>query len=129
MTATSPIEVVTAFGAAWAAHDLDAAERHAVRDDVMTAGMLDDRAAQPGAHPVALRRHLVRPFEKGRDAARGEAAILWSEDDLDLGLDRVVRNPLGSDAPNRLGGDRAERQPIALREGPAAQSPAEIGRA
>ena len=25
MTATSPIEVVTAFGAAWAAHDLDAA--------------------------------------------------------------------------------------------------------
>src|SRR6185295_19127567 len=58
------------------AHDLDPAQRHAVRDDVVTAGMLDDRATQPGAHPVALRCHLVRPFEKGRDAARGEAVIL-----------------------------------------------------
>src|SRR5262249_24895674 len=39
--------------------DLDAAQRHAVRDDVVPADVLDHGAAEPRPHPVALRRHLV----------------------------------------------------------------------
>src|SRR5688572_18797103 len=111
------------------AHDLNAAERHAVRDDVVTPGVLDDRPAQPRAHAVALWRHLVGALEKRRDAARGESVVLGTEDDLHVGLGRVIGPALGSDAPRHLAGGRAEWEPIALRERPATQSPPEIGRA
>ena len=46
------------------ADDLDPAHRHAVGDDVVAAGVLDERPLEPRAHAVALRQHLVR-------AARG----------------------------------------------------------
>src|SRR5262249_39608497 len=54
------------------AHDLDAAPRHAVGDDVVPACVLDARAAQPGPHPIALRGHLIGRLEERRDAAIGK---------------------------------------------------------
>ena len=54
------------------ADDLDAAQRHAVGDDVVAARVLDAGAAEPRAHAVALRRHLVR---RRRRAPRCRAAV------------------------------------------------------
>src|SRR6267143_1735347 len=51
------------------AHDLDAAQRYAVGDDVVTARVLDAGPAQPSAHTVALLRHFIGRVEERRDAA------------------------------------------------------------
>ena len=62
MTAASPIEVVTAFGAAWAAHDLDAALALIAEDCVFDAtGPAPDGTRHVGAE--ALRQAWQAIFD------------------------------------------------------------------
>ena len=62
MTATSPIEVVTAFGAAWAAHDLDAALALIADDCVFDAtGPAPDGTRHVG--PEAIRKAWQAIFD------------------------------------------------------------------
>jgi ketosteroid isomerase-like protein len=62
MTATSPIEVVTAFGAAWADHDLDAALALIAEDCVFDAtGPAPDGTRHVG--PEAIRKAWQAIFD------------------------------------------------------------------
>src|SRR5215510_11324395 len=71
-------------------HHLDAAERDAVGDDVVSSRVLDPRPPKPRAHAIALRRHLVGAFEERGDAAIGESVVLRAAHDANLGLTGVV---------------------------------------
>src|SRR5262245_27271900 len=80
------------------ADHLDAPERNAVGNDVVAATVLDERAAQPRAHSIALRQHLVGTVEKSRDAARREPTVLWPQHHADLRFAGIVRYAV---APHR----------------------------
>ena len=112
--------------------DLDAAQRHAVGDDVVAVGMLDEGALEPRAHAVALGQHLVGPFEEGGDALRGEAIVLRSQHHRQLGLGPVAGHAIRVQAVRPRRPHRAQRQLVALAERAALEAPqpaAHVGRA
>src|SRR5262245_7871980 len=112
-------------------HPLDSADRHAVGDDVVAANVLDEGPLEASTQAVALRRHLVRPGQEGRDAARGEAIVLGPEHDADLDLRPVLGPAIKRNTPRPYQARRAERQAITLRERAAveaAEPPADIRR-
>src|SRR5712691_10323739 len=114
------------------AYDLDAAQRHAVGDDVVATRVLDARPAEPRAHAVALLRHLIGRVEERRDATRAETVVLGTKHHAHCRLDRVVGDPLVVHFGGRAARGGTERQTVALAERApleAAQLPSEVGRA
>src|SRR5262249_31341613 len=94
------------------AHDLDSAERDAVGDNVVPSLMLDGRSLESRSHAVALRQHLVQPFEEGGDATLSEAVVLRTQHHADLGLPGVLGDPFGPQVAVSDRGRRRQREPI-----------------
>ncbi len=81
MTATSPIEVVTAFGAAWAGHDLDAAMALIADDCVFDAtGPAPDGTRHVGSEAIrkawqAIFHDVSSRFDPEETFAAGDRVI------------------------------------------------------
>ena len=108
---------------------LDAAERDAVGDDVVSVDVADPRPTQPRAHAVGLRQHLVVAAEKRPHALLGEPLGLGPEQHADLGLGPELGHDARARAPPGRPRRREDREPVLLAQRPpfdAAQATTQV---